>query len=70
MQKGLMASSRPDDVVVIVLVTLVIKNQIVSCLWFSASLNSITYLISFMDDDSAKTGFIEPVSLRRSRHTS
>lgn len=69
-QKGLMGTSRPDDVVVIALVTLVIKNQFVACLFIVLSKSQLNNLLGLIHRWwKCKTGIIEAVFLRSSRHT-
>lgn len=43
-QKGPTGTSSLDDVAVIVVATLVIRSQFTTCLFFTASLGSVTYL--------------------------
>lgn len=54
-QKGPTGTSSLDDVAVIVAATLVIRSQFTTCLFFTASLGSVTYLTWFMDDGKPLT---------------
>lgn len=54
-QKGPTGTSSLDDVAVIVVATLVIRSQFTTCLFFTASLGSVTYLTWFMDDGKPLT---------------
>lgn len=69
-QKGLMGTSRPDDVVVIVLVTFVIKNQFVACLFIVLCRSQLINLLGLIHRWwKHKTDIIEPIFLRSSWHT-